>query len=146
MMDGEFKIERGFMTLDQVAIWSVINPKKSSKGDHIVYTVMGYDRQGKIEIERRFSEFEVLRQAFTERWPGLYVPPIPVKKALGNKNMEFITERCFLLNLFIKQAARCPYLLESEEFSIFIRPNYANMKREISLLPRLSPEDHLTRI
>ena len=84
-MDGEFKIERGFMTLDQVAIWSVINPKKSSQGDYIVYTVLGYDRQGKIDIERRYSDFEVLRTAFIDRWPGLYIPPIPHKKKIGNK-------------------------------------------------------------
>ena len=49
-MEGEFKIERGFMTLDQVAIWSVVNPNKSGAGDYIVYTVLGMDRQGKIDI------------------------------------------------------------------------------------------------
>ena len=43
-MDGEFKIERGFMTLDQVAIWSVINPAMSKNKDFTVYTVLGMDR------------------------------------------------------------------------------------------------------
>ena len=115
-MAGEFKIERGFLTLDQVAIWSVINPEKSKHGDFIVYTVLGMDRKGRLELQRRYSDFEVLRAAFVERWPGLYVPPIPQKKNFGNMEPEFVQERCFLLNLFIKQTARCPYLLESEEF------------------------------
>lgn len=44
MMAGEFKIERGFMTLDQVSIWSVINPLKHKSGDYTVYTVLGMDR------------------------------------------------------------------------------------------------------
>ena len=101
-MDGEFKIERGFMTLDQVSIWSVINPHQPHKSDYTVYTMLGMDRQGKIEIYRRYSDFEVLRTTFVERWPGLYVPPIPHKKKIGNKEASVIQERCFLLNLFIK--------------------------------------------
>jgi hypothetical protein len=60
--------------------------------------------------------------------------------------MEFIEERCFLLNMFIRQTARCPYLVESEEFYIFVRPTQSNLQREMSLLPRLSPENHLQRI
>ena len=101
-MAGEFKIERGFMTLDQVAIWSVVNPQKSPKGDYIVYTVLGMDRSGKLEIQRRYSDFEVLRQTFVDRWPGLYIPPIPKKQSFGNKEQVIINERQFLLNLFIK--------------------------------------------
>ena len=42
--------------------------------------------------------------------------------------------------------ARCPYLVESEEFYIFVRPSQINLQRELSLLPRLSPENLLTRI
>ena len=72
----------------------------------------------------------MLRTTFVERWPGLYVPPIPHKKKIGNKDGDFIRERCFLLNLFIKQTARCPYLLESDEFSIFLRPK-VKLTREI---------------
>jgi hypothetical protein len=27
------------------------------------------------------------------RWPGIYIPEIPPKKALGNMNKEFIEKR-----------------------------------------------------
>ena len=37
-------------------------------------------------------------------------------------------------------------MIESEEFNIFVRPQSINIKREMSLLARLSPENHLTRI
>jgi len=48
--------------------------------------------------------------------------------------------------MFIRQTARCPYLVESEEFFIFVRPSQVNLQRELSLLPRLSPENLLNRI
>ena len=54
--------------------------------DYILYRVNGIDREGKFEIWRRYSDFEVLRQTLVERFPGLYVPPIPKKKVIGNKN------------------------------------------------------------
>lgn len=65
---------------------------------------------------------------------------------MGTNKIEFIEERCFLLNMFIRQLARCPYLIESEEFYIFVRPTQVNLQRELSLLPRLSPENLLVRI
>ena len=75
------------------------------------------------------------------------MPPIPKKKAIGNKNSAFVDERCFLLNMFIKQLSRCPYLQESDEFGIFVNPKNANhMQRELSLLPRISAENLLNRI
>jgi len=74
------------------------------------------------------------------------VPPIPSKRTVGKMKIEFVQERCFLLNLFIRQVARCPYLVESEEFAIFVRPQSQNIKRELSFLARISPEQHLCRI
>jgi len=55
----------------------------------------------------------VLHESLTERFAGFYVPPIPKKKAIGNKEKVFLDERCFLLNMFMKQLSRCPYLIES---------------------------------
>ena len=48
--------------------------------------------------------------------------------------------------MFVRQTARCPYLVESEEFHIFARPTQVNLQRELSLLPRLNPENMLNRI
>jgi len=50
-----------------------------------------------------------------------------------------------LLNLFIKQVVRCPYLFESEEFKLFIRPHIA-LEKALTLLPKLNFEENLTRI
>jgi hypothetical protein len=48
-----------------------------------------------------------------------------------------VEERQYLLNLFIKQLARCPYLVESEEFHLFIRP-HIELEKALTLLPRLN--------
>ena len=132
--------------MELIQDWCVCNPQKPKNTDHVVYTVFGMDRQGRFEICRRYSDFYTLRELFSDRWPGLYIPPIPSKRTVGNTKSEFVAERCFLLNLFIRQVARCPYLIESEEFNIFVRPQSLNIKREMSYLARLSPENHLTRI
>jgi len=107
--------------------FSVCNPQKPKGGDYIQYTVFGTDKGGKFEIVRRYSDFLVLRTTFLDRFPGLYIPPLPKKKTMGNQKVSFVEERCFLLNMFIRQLSRCPYLIESSEFSIFVRPSNPNL-------------------
>ena len=31
-----------------------------------------------------YSDFELLRAKLLERWPGIYIPYLPEKKAIGN--------------------------------------------------------------
>lgn len=50
-----------------------------------------------------------------------------------------------LLNLFIKQLVRCPYLLESEEFYLFARP-HIDLEKALTLMPKLSMDELLQRI
>ena len=54
-------------------------------------------------------------------------------------------ERKYLLNLFIKQLVRCPYLLESEEFYLYVRP-HNDLEKALTLLPKLSMDEQLQRI
>ena len=41
------------------------------------------------------------------------------------------------MNMFFKQLVRCPYLLNSEELKLFIRP-VNDIEKSLSLLPRLN--------
>ena len=145
-MNGEFKIERGFHSQSRAQHFHVTNPTVRPKEDYVVYTVVGILKNEKFEILRRYSDFDVLRESLCERFPGLYIPPIPPKKAVGNKSQVFIDERCFLLNMFLKQLSRCPYLVESLEFELFVQPKTANLQRELSLLPQSTPENQLAHI
>jgi len=67
------------------------------------------------------------------------VPPIPPKKATGHKDKTIVSERCYCLNMFIKLVVKCPYLYESEELNIFIRPQM-ELEKGLTLLARLTSE------
>lgn len=56
------------------------------------------------------------------KFPAFYLPPLPEKKFFDNKSNDNVRERQFVLNRFVKQFTLCPYLLESDEFRIFIHP------------------------
>jgi sorting nexin-1/2 len=66
----------------------------------------------------------------SSRWPGIYIPPIPPKKAVvkpvsdfkGNKDDKFITERRFFLNKFLQELGTFDFLINCEEMKIFARP------------------------
>ena len=57
----------------------------------------------------------------------------------------FIEERCFFLNMFFKQLVRCPYLLESDELKLFIRP-ITNVDKNLTLLPKLTNQKLLEKV
>jgi PX domain len=67
------------------------------------------------------------------------VPPIPPKKTMDNTDKKLIEERCQMLNLFVKSLVKCPYLYESEEFKLFIRPHIV-LEKALTLLPKLNGE------
>lgn len=55
------------------------------------------------------------------RWPGIFIPPIPPKKATGNFEAEFIEERRHFFDSFLNEVSKSKYLWYSDEFSIFLR-------------------------
>jgi sorting nexin-1/2 len=55
------------------------------------------------EGTRRYNEFYLLRDCMRSSWPGVYIPPIPSKKMVGNKDVKFILERRYFLERFFMQ-------------------------------------------
>tara|TARA_B110000285_G_C15090080_1_gene598574 strand:- start:692 stop:982 length:291 start_codon:yes stop_codon:yes gene_type:complete len=55
-------------------------------------------------------------------YPGIYVPALPPKKAVGNKDIEFVIERRYFLERFFMQLSEIDYLQNTEEMKIFARP------------------------
>jgi hypothetical protein len=70
---------------------------------YVAYQVRGEDSLGSFESMRRYNEFFMLKNTISARWPGIYVPCIPPKKAVGNKDVLFIVERRYFLERFLKQ-------------------------------------------
>ena len=87
-----------------------------SKGGHIVYQCKGVDNMGNWDGERRYSEFYKLHQVLSTRWPGVPIPTLPPKKAIGNKELKFLNERRFYLERFLKKMAPFEFILNSTEF------------------------------
>ena len=84
---------RGFEDeLNSESLFNVCNPTKMKDqiGSVIKYTVTGQDSEGKFEIQRRYKEFDALHRTLNERWPGCYIPAIPEKAALDNKEEAFV--------------------------------------------------------
>ena len=73
------------------------------------------------------------------RWPGIPIPSIPPKKAIGNKDLKFINERRFYLERFLKKMSGFEFMLESDEFKKFTRPQ-GNIEKSLESLTRLTPK------
>ena len=81
----------------------------------------------------------MLRTVLRERWPGYYIPAIPPKKALGNMETDFIRNRLAHLDNFIKQLGQYSFLIESFEFSCFIRNSGTELEEQYAALLKETP-------
>jgi len=73
-----------------------------------------------------------------ERWPGCYVPAIPEKLAVGDKEDAFIEQRRSLLEKFMRECGKYEYLIESKEFKIFTHTR-GEVDKVLDDLPRQTP-------
>jgi len=108
-------------------------------GSVIKYTVTGVDSEGKFEVQRRYKEFDALRLALLDRWPGCYVPAIPEKQMTGDKEDAFVEQRRSLLERFMRECGKYEYLLESKEFKIFTRGGQGEIDGVLKTLPKQTP-------
>lgn len=115
----------------------VSNPVKIG---HVTYTVTGEDKEGTFEGSRRYKDFFSLRQALVNRWPGVYVPPIPPKQSVGNKKDKFVAYRMHFLDLFMKKIGTLPHFLNSDEFQKFSKPS-GDISATLNALGQISPQD-----
>lgn len=83
----------------------------------ISYTLQGTDVQN--GPSRRYSDFFALREKLLERWPGVYIPNIPPKKAVGNTGKKYIEKRIRLLNKFCLKLSKFSFLYSSDEVILF---------------------------
>ena len=57
---------------------------------------------------------------------------------MGNKDIAFLQERRFYLERFIKKVSRYDFIINSQEFQIFSRPQGLEVDKSLSKLPKLS--------
>ncbi|CAD8143236.1 unnamed protein product [Paramecium octaurelia] len=114
--------------------------KKDGLKNYVVYTLKGQDKEGQFCVVRRFNEFDCFRITLQIRWPGCYVPPLPIKKSVGNMDQQFIDERMHYLNLFMAKISTINHLWYSEETKIFIKAN-GDIEKQLVLLQKPSAGD-----
>lgn len=102
-------------------MWRLLTPQLK-KNTYIAYSVQGCDSLGPFGGERRYNHFNALRSVLAQNYPGVYVPGIPPKKAVGNKDIEFVIERRYFLERFFMQLSERQYLVNTAEMKIFARP------------------------
>ena len=95
---------------------------KSGLSEYHTYPILGRDSVGEIECSRRFQNFYDFRTMLINRFPGLYIPPVPKKTTTGKKDEAVLRERKYFLDLFLKECCSLKYLAQSKELQIFLRP------------------------
>ncbi len=120
--------------------------EKEGLKKYIVYCIKGMDSRGAFEVYRRYSDFFSLRKEMLRRWPGIYIPEIPPKKAVGNMNKDFVEKRKQQLSRFVVCISNQENIYYSEEFQLFIRSSAQNFEKALDQLPRLSFSGLLSRL
>ncbi len=95
-------------------------------------------------INRRFRDFDALRKKFIERWPGVYIPNIPHKKTMGNKDKEIVDLRIEMINRFLKKLSSIDYLFNSDEMNYFLE-NSSNVSKTLDNIKQESYQDLLKK-
>mmetsp|Transcript_48352 Transcript_48352/g.35540 ORF Transcript_48352/g.35540 Transcript_48352/m.35540 type:complete len:238 (-) Transcript_48352:225-938(-) len=113
---------------------------------HIVYDVKGVDKDGIFDGRRRYNDFLAFRNLLVTRFPGLCIPRIPPKKAIGNKEFNFLQERMCYLDRFLKKVCTNPMIYQSDEMFFFSRPTGTEVGKAIERVQRLTFAQKLEKI
>lgn len=73
--------------------------------------------------ERRYSDFNWLREELGLSYPGCIIPPIPDKQMLGTLDTQFVESRKRGLQKFLNRIASHPTLSEARQFVKFLTSN-----------------------
>ena len=74
------------------------------------------------------------------------LPQVPPKKSMGNKEQVFIQERRFYLERYLRKLAKYDFIINSQEFQLFCRPNGLDVEKTLSKMPKLSVSQLYERI
>ena len=122
----------------------VTDPTSTKDG---VSSYTSYTVKGKKVIDpviRRYREFDCLRTKLFERWPGIFIPELPHKKAMGKNDKEVVDFRIEQINRFCVKLSNIPYLFNSSETQMFLQ-NTSDVIKTMNNLQNESYEDMLNK-
>jgi len=115
---------------------TVQDPVKKSEGltSYMIYTINTKTSSPEFKpssnVQRRFNHFVWLFNELTNANPGVIVPPIADKQALGRFDSEFVDSRRIALERFLRRVVANPALYTSSDLKIFLEAD--NMEAAIS--------------
>ena len=95
-------------------------------------------------LSRRYRDFDALRRKFVDRWPGVFIPNIPHKKTVGNKDKEIVGMRIEMINRFLKKLSKIDYLFNSDEMELFLQ-NSSNVPKTLDSIKEDTYEELLKK-
>ena len=95
-------------------------------------------------VSRRYRDFDALRNKFLERWPGVFIPNIPHKKAIGSTDKEIVDLRIEMINRFLKKLSHIDYLFNSDEMELFLQ-NSNNVPKTLENIKQDSYQELLKK-
>jgi len=95
-------------------------------------------------LSRRYRDFDALRRKFIDRWPGVFIPNIPHKKTMGNKDKEIVGMRIEMINRFLKKLSKIDYLFNSDEMELFLQ-NSSNVPKTLDSIKEDTYEELLKK-
>ena len=95
-------------------------------------------------LSRRYRDFDALRRKFIDRWPGVFIPNIPHKKKVGNKDKEIVGLRIEMINRFLKKLSKIDYLFNSDEMELFLQ-NSSNVPKTLDSIKEDTYEELLKK-
>ena len=111
---------------------------------YVVYHIHGSDKNGDIDVYRRFNEFYKMRMALLKRFPGCFVPSIP-DKAISLVDDEITNKRQRFLNDFVRKMTKLPHLYNSEEFQALIRSTEKDLSSNFEKWPNPTTTDIINK-
>jgi sorting nexin-1/2 len=111
---------------------------------YVVYHVCGDDKNGPIDVYRRFNEFYKMRAALTKRFPGCFIPSIPVK-SISIVDDEIANKRQRYLNDFVRKMSKLPHLYNSEEFQALLRSTEKDLSATFEKWPNPTTNDIINK-
>ncbi|RKO90921.1 Phox homologous domain-containing protein, partial [Blyttiomyces helicus] len=71
-------------------------------------------------VSRRFRDFLWLYQQLVARYPGVVIPPVPEKHAIGRFQEDFVESRRSALERCLRKIVAHPLLRDDEDLQIFL--------------------------
>lgn len=111
---------------------------------YAVYHIEGSDKNGQINVFRRFNEFYKMRVALVKRFPGCFIPSIP-EKAISIVDDQIINKRQRYLSYFIRKMSKLSHLYNSEEFQALLRSEEKDLSSTFEKWPNPTPTEIINK-